>query len=782
MIDRLGKKILVFDGAMGTMIQKSPLTFQGPPEVLNITQEETLKKIHQQYVEAGADIITTNTFGANRYKLSASEYTVEEVIKKAINNAKEVSQKNLVALDIGPIGKALQPVGDLTFDEAYEYFKEQVVATEDRPDLVLIETMSSLLEAKAAILAVKENSSLPVFVTMTLDQNQRTLMGSSPKVIAITLSALNVDAVGLNCSAGPDQLFEPIQELMKYTALPVMIQPNAGLPVIKNNKTVYDLTANAYRSSLKKIVSLGVSIIGGCCGTTPEFIKAIAEFKTYDIPSREVISETFTTSGSKCVQIGPRKVMIGERINPTGKPLLKEALLKNKNDYVLREALDQINAGAEILDVNVGLPEIDEKSKYRELIPAIQMVTSTPLQIDTSNIEALEAALRVYEGRPIINSVNGKEESLEKVLPLAKKYGALIVALTLDENGLPSGKEGRIAIAEKIINRSKAYGIEEEDILVDCITLSVSTHQKDALATLDAIQNLKKKYAVKTTLGASNISFGLPNRTLLNTTFLTMALLKGLDAPITDPTVVEIKNVFNAYNVLNGDDDNCSVYLNEIAPVQEEKETSEKSTRDLKSLVIEGLKDETILKTKELLGKVDPLDIIDNQLIKALDSVGEQYDNGELFLPQLIRSATCVKEAFRLIKKEFDYSKENSKGKIILATVEGDIHDIGKNIVKVLLENYGFEVIDLGKDVKKETIVQTIKEQEVELVGLSALMTTTVASMKETIDLIRKNRLNCKIFVGGAVLTEEYALMINADYYCKDAKASVRLAQQFYDK
>lgn len=779
MLNKLGKEVLIFDGAMGTTLQNEGIKIGQIPEELNIEKSEIIKKIHKKYIDAGADIITTNTFGANKYKLSLSKYSVKEVIEKAIENAKAVTKDNLIALDIGPIGKALKPIGELEFEEAYDYFKEQVIYGKSGVDLVLIETISSILEAKAAILAVKENSDLPVFVTMTIDEKNRTLNGSDVKNLAVVLSSLNVDCIGLNCSMGPYQMIEPIKEVVKYSKVPVMIQPNAGLPKIKDGETIFDYSVEKYFNDMKEILNSGVSVIGGCCGTTYDYIKKISEFKGNKVIETDYIKGSFVCSGSKMVEIGKNKKIIGERINPTGKKRLKKAILNNDLNYILREGLNQVNSGAEVLDVNIGLPDINEIEFYKKLIPEMQAVTNTPLQIDSASVDAIEAAIRVYEGRPIINSVNGKESSMEKILPLAKKYGALVVALTLDEAGLPKGVEGRVKIAEKIIKRSLEYGLSEEDIIVDCITLSVSTNQKDALETLEAIETLKEKYNIKTTLGASNVSFGLPNRNFINTTFLTMALLKGLDIPITDPTNVDIRATFRAFKILNNEKDSIEEYIEDFSGFKKEEKV-EKHENTLIDMIIKGFKSQAGDKTKELLINLEPLDIVNNHLIKALDVVSDKYEKEEIFLPQLIRSAETVKESFKVIKDTFDMDHEISKGKVILATVEGDIHDIGKNIVKVLLENYGFDVIDLGKDVKKELVVDAIKKYDVKLVGLSALMTTTVINMKETISLIKENNLDCKIVVGGAVLNEEYAEMVGADFYASDAKETVNIANNIF--
>lgn len=783
MINKDNRTIKIFDGAMGSMIQLTCPHYNGLPEVLNIEQPKIVQNIHKAYVEAGSDIITLNTFGANGYKLRESNYTVKEVIHAAINNASHIKNAH-IALDIGPIGQAMRPVGNLSPTLAYEYFKEQVTIAKDRVDLVLIETMSSLLEAKMAVLAVKENSNLPVYVTMTLDNGTHTLMGNDLITLTRTLTALNVDAIGLNCSFGPEGLVEPIKTILAHTTLPVMIQPNAGLPKLVENLSVYDYKPNRFKEQLEKMVNMGVSIIGGCCGTTPEFISEIASLKNKVVTQRDVRIGSYATSSCKTLNLDDSPIIIGERINPTGKKKLKAALKEKNVDYILREAIYQVEAGADILDVNFGLPCIDEKQLYIDLIPELQMVTDVPLQIDTSNLEALEGALRVYEGRPIINSVSGKEKDLKKILPLAKKYGALIVGLTLDEEGLPEGEKGRIKIGHKIIKEALKNGLKEEDILLDCITLSISTNQKDSIDTLKAIDYFKNHTKVKTTLGASNISFGLPNRDLINQTFLTMALSAGLDAPITDPTIQSIRDTVISFKAITGKDVNATRYIEEYSQMKEaskaERRDFSQDNNDIISTINSGLKDETIEQTQYLLETLSPMEIIDEYLIPALNIAGDKFQKKEIYLPQLIRSASCVQEAFKLIKKTISFDTQVSKGKILLATVEGDIHDIGKNIVKVLLENYGYQVIDLGKDVKKEDILKRVLEEDIPLVGLSALMTTTVNSMKNTIELLNEKANSCKIFVGGAVLTEDLSKEIKADFYCKTAQDSVNLAKSFF--
>lgn len=803
--EQLKKDYVILDGAMGTMLQAAGLKMGEIPEVLSITRPELLVEIHEKYLKAGSDVVYANTFGANSYKLDGSGYTVKELVEAAIKNARQacenVNPDAYVALDIGPIGQLLEPTGVLKFEDAYDIYKEIILAGKDA-DLIVFETMTDLLECKAAVLAAKENSDLPIITTMTFEMNQRTFTGCSIPSMALTLSGLGVDALGVNCSLGPKELEPVIATLSKWTRLPIVVKPNAGLPDPKTNE--YNVTASEFADMMKDLKKYGIKCFGGCCGSNPEFIKELATMlkengnagfeKEKDIPAA-VCSATSTVDITE-----PR--IIGERINPTGKKLFKEALLRHDIDYILNQALEQINAGADILDVNVGLPGIDEKDMMIDTIKALQAIVDVPLQIDSTIPEVLDAALRVYNGKPIVNSVNGEEESLNNVLPLVKKYGAAVVGLALDKDGIPPKAEDRFKIAEKIMNRAMALGIPKEDIYIDCLTLTASAEQEGVMETLNALHRVKTELGLKTVLGVSNISFGLPNRVLVNHIFLTMALTNGLDLPIINPNIEEMTGAVRAYKLLANIDKNSvdfiKAYANmpkvtKINPAANTKAVTEAqvnnqgensddpmSANPLYQAVLNGLKSEGAQLTKQMLETTDSMEIVNNILIPALDKIGVDFEKGTIFLPQLIMSAAVAQAAFEEIRKAMVLSdkKPESKGKIVMATVKGDVHDIGKNIVKVLLENYGYDVIDLGKDVEYQAVVDAIKEHNAKLVGLSALMTTTLVSMKETIELIHENNLDCKIFVGGAVLTPEYAKEIHADFYAKDAKESVDIAKK----
>ena len=786
--------IILFDGAMGTMLQQKGLKIGENPEVFGFKNPEKLMDIHSQYLEAGSNIITTNTFGANELKLNKLGYTVEEIVDNAVSMAKKSIEKSdkskprFVALDIGPIGEMMEPMGTISFDKAYEIFKRQAIQGEKSgADLIIIETMMDLYEAKAAVLAVKENTDLPVFCTMTFDENGRSFTGCMPESMVATIEGLGVDAIGVNCSLGPKQLIPIVEKISKISKVPVIVQANAGLPDIVDGKAIYNVDAEEFFIEVKKFINLGASIIGGCCGTNPQFIKKISEnissLKKIDIEKDE---NCIVCSPSKFIKIKSPTV-IGERLNPTGRKLLKESLLKENFDYIINLGLEQIDAGAEILNVNVGLPEIDEKKTMKKVIKEIQAVIDTPLQIDSSNIEALEDGLRYYNGKTIANSVNGKEESMNNIFPIVKKYGAGMVGLTLDENGIPSTAEGRFKIAEKIVNKALEYGIKKENLFIDCLSLTVSSQQEEALETLKCIKMVKEKLGVKTILGVSNISFGVPNRSSLNNTYLNLALYEGLDLPIINPNEDGIMETINAFKVINNIDNGCIKYIERYSGYKDNNVLKINSKNNdelsLEYIVEHGLKEHAKDTTLDLLQSYEENYILDKILIPSLDKVGQKYDSGEIFLPQLIQSAEAVKISLNTIKENLLKQNTNvkSKGKIILATVKGDIHDIGKNIVKIMLENYGYEVIDLGKDVPIEEVVNHSKKNNINLVGLSALMTTTVHSMKETIDALRKEGLNTKIFVGGAVLTEEYAKNIGADYYSKDAKSAVEIAKNHFN-
>lgn len=766
-------KIKFFDGGMGTMLQAAGLKAGQLPETLNITNKDMILAVHRAYADAGCEYITANTFGANCLKFE----NYDEIIKAGIELAKSVGKK--VLLDIGPTGKLLKPMGELAFDDAIDIFAKTVIAGKDGADAVLIETMSDTYEIKAAVLAAKENCDLPIIVTMIFDEKGRLLTGADIKTAVTMLEGLGVDVIGLNCGLGPKQMIEYVKELRKWTSLPIAVQPNAGLPVSVNGKTVFNVEPEEFAQDMKEIAKLGVSYLGGCCGTTPEHIRQMIAL-CKDIPANVPESKNYclVSSYSETVDLGEKPKIIGERINPTGKKLFKEALRRNDIDYIIKEGIAQRDAGAHILDVNVGLPEIDECKMMEDAVYNLQAVLPTPLQIDTTNIAALERALRVYNGKPMLNSVNGKQKNMEEVFPLAKKYGSVVVCLCLDENGIPETAEGRIAVAEKIIKTAKEYGIDKKDLIVDALTMTISTDKNNAKETLKAVKYIRETLGVNTVLGVSNISFGLPQRDVINTAFFTLALQSGLSAGIINPKSSSMMNAYYSYNALAGLDDNCTEYIESVTEAQQ---AVQETNVTLHTAIVKGMKDEAGACAKELLKDTAPLDVINNYIIPALDEVGAGFEKNKIFLPQLLMSADSAKAAFDVIKEYMilNNAEEKSGNKIVLATVHGDIHDIGKNIVKVLLSNYGFDVIDLGKDVPEETVLQAVTQNDVKLVGLSALMTTTVPAMEKTIELLHKNT-DAKVLVGGAVLTKSYAKMINADWYAKDAMESVRIAKAFF--
>ena len=781
----LERKFVFLDGAMGTMLQAHGIQTEHVPELLNITNPEAVMKIHRMYAEAGSDIVYANTFGANRFKLENTGYSVEEVVRAGINNAKKaVAGKSLVALDMGSLGQMLEPSGTLSFEDAYDVYKEIVLAGSDA-DIIVIETMTDLYEVKSALLAVRENSDKPVLVTMTFEENMRTFTGVSPECMVAVLEGLGADAIGVNCSLGADELFPVLDKICSLTSLPVIAKANAGLPDPVTN--LFSLSPENFAESNLRLAGAGVKIFGGCCGTTPEHIRQMIEkLKNAENIKRPIKRISLACSAVNCVTIDQPRV-IGERINPTGKKRFKEALINHDIDYILSQAVEQVHAGAEILDVNVGLPDINEKEMMITAVKAIQSVCDTPLQLDSTIPEVLEAGLRIYNGKPIVNSVNGEDESLEKILPLVKKYGASVVGLTLDKKGIPKTADGRFAIAEKILNRALAYGIPKEDVFIDCLTLTASAEQDGVMETLNALNRVKNELGLRTVLGVSNISFGLPNRELITRTFLTMALHSGLDLPIINPNIDSIIGAVRAYRLLAGIDRNSaefiSIYANN-APAPKAPANPEKNSPDLIYAVENGLKNEALKAVRELCENTNPMEIINNYLIPALDSAGEKFEKGKIFLPQLILTAGSAQACFEVLKEKLSANNIGSvsKGKVVLATVKGDIHDIGKNIVKVLLDSYGFEVIDLGKDVPPQLIVDTAIKHNVKLVGLSALMTTTLSSMEETIRLLNRDYPECKTVVGGAVLTASYAEQIHADFYAKDAKQTVDVASLIYGK
>lgn len=763
--------IQYFDGGMGSMLQ---LAAGELPELLNLTQPERVLNIHRAYAQAGADIITANTFGANPLKYD----NCAEIVQAGVALAKQAGKK--VALDLGPTGKLLKPVGDLAFEDCVAAYAEVVKAGRDGADLILIETMSDTYEIKAAMLAAKENSDLPVFVSMMFDENGRMLTGADVPTACALVEGLGADVIGFNCGLGPKQLLPLVKELRQYTSLPIMVNPNAGLPEVINGKTVYTVDAEEFAALMAEIAAVGVSYLGGCCGTTPAHIQALIA-ATKDIPDSvpEPKHRTLVTAYSEYVELGEKSVVIGERINPTGKKLLKQALRENDMDYILREGITQRDCGAHILDVNVGLPEIDEKAMLCRAVYELQTVLPTPLQLDTADTEAMEASLRLYNGKPMINSANGKESSMHTVFPLAKKYGGVTVCLCLDENGIPATAEGRIAIAEKMIATAATYGIDKKDLVIDALTMTISTDKNNAVETLKAVDYIKHTLGVNTVLGVSNISFGLPNREAINTAFYTEAMAAGLSGGIINPKSQAMMNAYYAHNALAGLDDSCAEYIRSATTVDTTVQPTEVSLYDA---ILKGMKEDSANCARQLLSDTSALEIINQHIIPALDKVGDGFEKNTVFLPQLLMSADAAKAAFDAIKAHMILSDNAAvKGdKIIVATVEGDIHDIGKNIVKVLLQNYGFDVIDLGKDVPCETVLEEVKKYGVKLVGLSALMTTTVPNMEKTIRLIHDNT-DAKVLVGGAVLTKSYAAMINADWYAKDAMESVRIAQEFFE-
>ena len=744
------------------------------PELLNINDPERVYAIHKAYADAGCDIISANTFGANRFKYD----NVDEIVKSAVKNAKRTGKK--VALDIGPTGKLLKPMGDLDFEECVDIFADVVKAGRDEADLVLLETFGDLYEIKAAMLAVKENCDLPLVVSMIFDEKARLLTGADVRTACAVVEGLGADAIGFNCGLGPKQMIPLVEELEKHASIPILVMPNAGLPESVNGETIFNVDPDEFASYMTQIAKMGVSYLGGCCGTTPAHLKAMIE-ATKDIEDKvpEFKNETIVASYSKSVDLSEGAV-IGERINPTGKKLMKEALRNKDMDYVLRQGITQTEAGAHILDVNMGLPEIDEKEMLCSGVYELQSVLPVPLQLDSGDAEAMEAALRLYNGKAMINSVNGKEKSMKEVFPLAKKYGGVVVCLCLDEDGIPSTAQGRIAIAKKIIKRAAEYGIDKKNLAVDALVMTISTDTNNAIETLNAVDYIRNTLGVNTVLGVSNISFGLPNREAVNTAFYTLAMSRGLSAGIINPNSRPMMNAFYSYKALAGKDESCQEYIKSAVDTEIVQKTE---NLDLKTAIIKGMKEESARCAKELLENTESLVIINDYIIPALDVVGNGFEKNTIFLPQLLMSADSAKAAFDEIKAHFVMSgAEQVKGeKIIIATVEGDIHDIGKNIVKVLLQNYGFDVMDLGKDVKCEKVLEEAQKNNVKLVGLSALMTTTVPNMEKTIKLLHDNT-HAKVFVGGAVLTRDYAKMINADFYAKDAMESVRIAQEFFEE
>ena len=782
--EEIGKRILFFDGGMGTLLQEQGLQAGELPETWNLKNPEPIIQIHKAYLAAGADIILANTFGANRFKYGED---LEKIVTAGVANAKkavaESGKKAYVALDIGSTGKLLKPMGTLDFEEAVGVFAEIIrVGEKAGADLILIETMSDTYELKAAVLAAKENSTLPIMATVIFDESKKMLTGASPQVVVSLLEGLGVDALGINCGLGPKQMKEIVKELLKYASIPVIVNPNAGLPRSENGKTVFDVGAEEFAEDMEEIVTMGAWFAGGCSGTTPAHIQAMVE-KCKEITPVPIAPKnyTFVTSYSTAVELGGRPVIIGERINPTGKSKFKQALRDHNIDYILEEGVKQEDSGAHILDVNVGLPEIDEAAMMETIVYELQSIMPIPLQIDTTNMEAMERALRIYNGKPMINSVNGKAEIMEQVFPLVKKYGGVVVGLALDEDGIPDTTEGRLAIAEKIYQTGEKYGISRKDIVIDALVMTMSTNNESAKITLDTVKEITARGG-KTVLGVSNISFGLPQRELINAAFFTMAMNNGLSAGIINPNAKAMRQAYDTFCVLGGYDAQCMNYIENYAVTDAPNAAAKPAAAklNLTDSIIKGLKDQAYRATEEELKTKEPMEIINGELVPALDVVGQGFEKGTMFLPQLLMSAEAAKAGFEAIRQYVQSHGEaqEKKATIVIATVKGDIHDIGKNIVKVLLENYGYEVIDLGKDVPPEKIVETVVDKHAPLVGLSALMTTTVVNMEESIKELHKEAPWCKIMVGGAVLTQEYADMIGADFYGKDAMQSVYYAER----
>lgn len=778
-LEKIRSGITYVDGGAGTLLQSWGLEAGVSPETWNISDPDKIKKMHRLYLEAGANIITACTFGANRLKFD----NLEEIIFAAIKNAKEACEgfeDAYVALDIGPTGKMLEPLGDLPFEEAVSVFAETVkLGAKAGADLILIETMNDSYETKAAVLAAKENCSLPVFVTNAYSDNGKLMTGADAAAMVAMLEGLGVDALGMNCSMGPRQMLEIASETAKYASVPIIVNPNAGLPKVVDGKSVFDVDAEEFSDIMCDIVRAGATVIGGCCGTTPEYIRKTVE-KTKNLPFSlpEKKNRTLISSYTHAVEIGQDPVIIGERINPTGKKLFKEALRNNDLNYILNEGISQNKKGVSVLDVNVGLPEIDEKAMLTKVLTSLQSICDLPLQIDTVDYDAMEAAMRLYNGKPLINSVNGKPESMAAVFPLIKKYGGCAIAVTLDGNGIPDTASGRVEIAEKIIAEAAKYGIGKNEIIVDPLAMAVSGDKNSANITLEAVRILNSK-GIRTSLGVSNISFGLPSRADVNAVFYTMAMQCGLNCAIINPHSDEMMKAWHGFMALTGRDANCCDYI-EFASNQTPTEAKTVNTVDsLGSAIVRGLGDAANALACEALKTVSPLEIIDKMIIPALNTVGKGFEEKTVYLPQLLMSAEAAGRAFDAVKAAIP-AGESKKGKIVIATVKGDIHDIGKNIVRTLLENYGYDVIDLGRDVAPETVVNAVRESGAPLVGLSALMTTTVPAMEETIKLLRKEVPECKVTVGGAVMTEEYAAMIGADNFSPDAMNTVRYAEKIF--
>ena len=789
------------------MLQNAGMSPEETTTEFGLAHPEILTQIHKKYIEAGADIVYASTFGTNRFKKKEiGECTLQEAVRiqvQAAVKAKEImaaqGREVAVAIDLGPLGELLEPMGTLSFEDAYDAFREVIQAGCDLADLIVIETMTDLYEVKAAVLAAKETCDLPVVVTMTFEENGRTFTGVSLEAMALTLEGLGVDAMGINCSLGPVEIFPMAEKLRSLTDLPLVIKPNAGLPDPATG--AYDITCDQFVEKMEDFLKLGVELIGGCCGTTPEYIEGLAKIAakfggTEDSAKPSEEKKTLQVCSGNTVVTVDHVTVIGERINPTGKKRLKQALLDEDFDYILSQAIEQIDAGAEILDVNVGVPSLDDVKMLPLVIKKLQSITGLPLQIDSGNPEAIEAALRVYNGKAIVNSVNGEEKVMENILPLVKKYGAAVVGLTLDENGIPNKAEDRFAIAKRILERALEYGIPRENVIIDCLTLTASAQQKEVVETLKAVRMVKEQLGLKTALGVSNISFGLPLRPIINRTFLTMAMECGLDLPIINPNSEDMMASIFAFHVLHNIDENATAFIErygdaalETSKISQKKDTAVTGSsangdgsHDIFYCIEKGMKADTVVAVEKLLQDHTEMELVNDFLIPALDKVGQGFEKGTIFLPQMLQAATAAQAGFDIVKTKLAESDKEtvSLGQVVIATVKGDIHDIGKNIVKVIMENYGFQMIDLGRDVPPETIVETVKEKNIKLVGLSALMTTTLKSMEETIVAVKEAAPDCKVMVGGAVLTADYAEKIGADYYCKDAMKSVEAAQEVF--
>ena len=781
----LQQNIVRLDGGMGTLLQAQGLQPGELPERWNLTHADAVTAIHRAYYEAGSQIVSANTFGANALKFDDAE--LEAIIKAAFDNARAAKTRDdqFVALDIGPTGKLLKPFGDLDFEDAVAVFAKTVtLGVKYGADLIFIETMNDSYETKAAVLAAKENSELPIFVSNAYGEDGKLMTGASPSAMVAMLEGLGVDALGANCSLGPRQLRPVIRELLAAASVPVILKPNAGLPKSVNGKTVFDVLPDEFADEVAALMTEGVRVVGGCCGTTPDYSAALTDKTAGTLPKPIVAkAQTVVSSYTHTVAFGNEPILIGERINPTGKKRFKQALLENDIDYILKEGVAQQEKGVHILDVNVGLPDIDETDMLTRAVCELQAILDLPLQIDTDDPAAMEAALRRVNGKPLINSVNGKEESMRAIFPLVKKYGGVVIALTLDESGIPDTAEGRVAIARKILETAAEYGISKHEIVFDTLAMTVSADQTSALVTLEALKRIREEFGCHTSLGVSNVSFGLPARDAVNSTFFALALENGLSAAIMNPYSAPMMQAYYTYRVLKGMDENCAAYIAAsenfavtatAAPTAVKTETESRSA--LQRAIAKGLQDEAAAITAELLKTVQPLEIVNNEVIPALDSVGKGFEKKTVYLPQLLMSAEAAKSAFECIKAAMPTGQGNGPA-VVLATVKGDIHDIGKNIVKLLMENYGYTVIDLGRDVAPEAVVEAVFKHNAKLVGLSALMTTTVPAMEDTVRLLHEKVPTCKVMVGGAVLTAEYAARIGADFYAKDAMEGVRYAE-----